>query len=222
MVVATHAGTGLKISGGKIEANGLGHSFGGTMLITDGNFLVSIGKFLTAAGLERKYFQNNDTNLTADGQIHVYTWRSNAWVSLMTLGNSSLGGTTEVASIVHPGANEYGLFVHGTSASTGSVGVDVIEDGSGSIGVRSQGETAADLDGMGNNAALVVGQVYGIRSGPRPLAGANFKSPLVLTPSSSASAPTHSADAGSFWVTSAGVLYINTNGSTTWQKVGAQ
>lgn len=46
--------------------------------------------------------------------------------------------------------------------------------------------------------------------------------PLVLVPSSSSSAPTHSALLGSLWVTSTGVLYINTSGSTTWQKVGAQ
>ena len=46
--------------------------------------------------------------------------------------------------------------------------------------------------------------------------------PLVLAPAASASAPTHTANLGSLWVTSAGVLYINTSNSTTWEKVGAQ
>jgi hypothetical protein len=46
--------------------------------------------------------------------------------------------------------------------------------------------------------------------------------PLIIEPSSSAAAPTHSAFKGALWVTSAGVLYINSSGSTTWTKVGAQ
>lgn len=48
------------------------------------------------------------------------------------------------------------------------------------------------------------------------------KSPLILDPSASASAPTHASAMGALWVTSTGVLYINTSGSTTWQKVGEQ
>ena len=51
---------------------------------------------------------------------------------------------------------------------------------------------------------------------------ASGPSPLRIVASASASAPSHSANLGSLWVTSAGVLYINTNGSTTWAKVGAQ
>jgi hypothetical protein len=47
------------------------------------------------------------------------------------------------------------------------------------------------------------------------------KAPIRLMPSMSASAPTHSADVGALWVTSAGVLYICT-GTTNWTKVGAQ
>lgn len=48
--------------------------------------------------------------------------------------------------------------------------------------------------------------------------------PIRLIPSTEAttSAPTHSAGLGTLWVTTDGVLYINTNGSTTWGKVGAQ
>jgi hypothetical protein len=46
--------------------------------------------------------------------------------------------------------------------------------------------------------------------------------PIVIAANASASAPTHSATKGTLYVTSAGVLYINTDGSTTWAKVGAQ
>ncbi len=48
------------------------------------------------------------------------------------------------------------------------------------------------------------------------------KGPISLGASSSADAPTHSANKGTLWVTSAGILYINTDGSTTWAKVGGQ
>jgi len=50
---------------------------------------------------------------------------------------------------------------------------------------------------------------------------ADNKAPLRLQPSDSSSAPTHLADIGALWVTSAGILYIN-KGAYTWEKVGAQ
>ena len=46
--------------------------------------------------------------------------------------------------------------------------------------------------------------------------------PIVIAPNAGAGAPSHSAAKGALYVTSAGVLYINTDGSTTWAKVGAQ
>lgn len=46
--------------------------------------------------------------------------------------------------------------------------------------------------------------------------------PILLLPSVSALAPNHNAAKGSLWVTSGGVLYINTNGGVNWAKVGAQ
>ena len=55
-----------------------------------------------------------------------------------------------------------------------------------------------------------------------PNVTSNGGGPICIQAYSSASAPTHSADKGTLWVTSVGILYINTNGSTTWEKVGAQ
>src|SRR4030042_6077901 len=118
MVVATHAGTGIKIEAGKIEAWGLGHLFGGTMLVSDGVFLVSIGKYLTGSGLERKYFQNNDTNLTADGQIHIYNWDESAgWVEIVNLGES-ISGSDYRTIYVKPTAGHVGVWVESSDSSS--------------------------------------------------------------------------------------------------------
>lgn len=52
--------------------------------------------------------------------------------------------------------------------------------------------------------------------------GLSFKGTIVVPPSASALAPTHSANLGTLWATSAGILYINIDNATAWQKVGAQ
>jgi hypothetical protein len=45
--------------------------------------------------------------------------------------------------------------------------------------------------------------------------------PLQIVPGATTS-PSHPAKIGTLWVSSAGKLYINTNGSTTWAVVGSQ
>jgi hypothetical protein len=82
--------------------------------------------------------------------------------------------------------------------------------------------TGRGVQGVGNTIG-VFGQSAqeGVRCETTGGTGANA-TPLRIVASASASAPTHSAAIGSMWVTSVGVLYINTSGSTTWQKVGAQ
>ena len=52
--------------------------------------------------------------------------------------------------------------------------------------------------------------------------GGTAAGPIRLVPSSSASAPGHTAGLGTLWVTALGKLYINTNGSTTWELVSVQ
>jgi len=85
-------------------------------------------------------------------------------------------------------------------------------------GALSLGAKALDV-GSNNGIAVQVtsSSGYGVYG-----AGTLGKATVRLLPSGVTSAPTHSASKGSLWATSAGVLYINTNGSTTWQKVGAQ
>jgi hypothetical protein len=44
--------------------------------------------------------------------------------------------------------------------------------------------------------------------------------PIVLEPSTSAAAPSHSARKGTLWLTSDGSLYVNMSGSTIWTRIG--
>ncbi len=99
------------------------------------------------------------------------------------------------------------------------------------FGSQSSGNNKVAVRALSNSNTAIIGlttdglgaQLFSLNGyGARVQCGSSGKSPLCLYPSSSASAPTHTADKGSLWVTSAGVLYINTDGSTTWAKVGAQ
>jgi len=90
-----------------------------------------------------------------------------------------------------------------------------------SIGVFG---SAFSQRGSGSNDVYNVG-VRGLAANGQHNYGAWFDGgtgPVRLVASASASAPSHTAFIGTLWVTSAGVLYINTDGSTTWAKVGAQ
>jgi len=70
---------------------------------------------------------------------------------------------------------------------------------------------------------------YGILESPPNASilayGGYFKGatgPIVLEPSISPLAPSHAARKGTLWLTSAGSLYVNTSGSTTWLLIGGQ
>jgi hypothetical protein len=180
-------GAGLKITGGNIEAYGASQTFGGTIISSDGNYMVSIGKALTATGQGKRYPLNNGTNFSVDGKIHLYYWASSTWTEYAAFGGTS-GYTTNRMTILNRVDAE--VAISGYDLSTSSPGT-----GLGVRGYSSQG--------------------YG-----GSMQGAI--SPLILQASASASAPSHSAGKGSLWVTSGGVLYINTDGGTTWAKVGAQ
>jgi hypothetical protein len=205
-IMVSTPGTGFRLQDGKIEAHGLTHTFGGTMMISDGNFMVVIGKYLTATGLTKRYPWNNDTNLTADGQIHIYKWSGSAWVENSSIGLKTGGGDDRVIDVNVTGA------INGiTSTSSGGrgilgvgvVGVEGYVNGTDRVGVMGTALAGSGTDGYG-------GSFFG------------GKAPIKMNPSDSASAPSHSASKGSVWLTSACVMYVNTDGGTTWQKVGAQ
>jgi len=195
---STTAGAGLKITGGNIEAYGLAHSFGGMLMSSDGNYMACVGKYLTATGLTKRYPINNATNFTSDGRINIYRWSVNSWFGMAAIGYTSSANVTAYI----------------TARDTNGVAVlgDAINNpASGGIGVYGTG----NLYGVwGTSDSNGYGGVFGQTD--------MEKAPIVLSPSASANAPTHAAMKGSLWVTSAGVLYINTDASTTWAKVGAQ
>lgn len=103
--------------------------------------------------------------------------------------------------------DDYGIL----STSYGSHGV---------VGVSSNVSGYAGVYGGNSNSGG-----YGVKGESTNGYGGAFtggKAPLLLTPSASASAPTHSAGQGSIWLTSTCVIYVNTDGGTTWQKLGSQ
>jgi len=193
------AGMKLDVDGGKIEAYGDSHSFGGNFVSSDGNYMISTGRYLTATGLAKRYPLQNSTNFTADGQIHLYKWSVNTWVELANFGYKLTGGSDYAIGYFNAIGLSNTAAVYGAADYTTGQAVRGNHSGSG----------------MGYG-------VYGAANNGYGLFGSGGLGPIYLYPSVSASAPTHSAALGTLWVTSAGVLYINTSGSTTWGKVGAQ
>ena len=189
----TTPGAGLKITGGAIEAYGDSQTFGGTLISSDGNFMICVGKKLTGTGATKRYPLNNTTNFTQDGRFNAYEWVSSAWVAVASIGYDA--GTGSIIWVSATGTANCAI-----SASAGS---------EHTIIAHTSGGDKAGIYGDGDSNSY-----GGIFSGGR--------GPLRLSPSGLSGAPTHSAALGTLWVTSAGVLYINTSGSTTWAKVGAQ
>jgi len=114
------------------------------------------------------------------------------WVTSAWVQVASIGGASSVDYVA-------GRFL----GYNGDWGIYTSGEGVTSIGIKAYSDSG--YGGVFQSNALVTG--YG--------------GPLCINPGSSASAPSHTANAGTLWVTSAGILYINTNGST-WTKVGAQ
>jgi len=211
----TTAGAGLKIDAGKIEAYGGDHTFGGTIMSSDGNYMVLIGKQLTATGLTKRYPLNNATNMTADGQIHLYHFETTDWKELLDLGTSTFGSDVGVIGVRIRNSQvgiyaqdmtgnctygEYIILPSSVGGTAGSAGKFINLRSGESIGIEGTGK-------YGGKFSAKTGGEGG---------------PIVLAPSTDAPAPSHSAEKGTLWATSACVLYINKDGSTTWEKVGAQ
>ncbi len=106
-----------------------------------------------------------------------------------------------------------GTIVVGSSGYAAIFGNISSNSGNSRSGVLGQSGNGFGVVGFGRGSGSYGGFFGCISTGA---------SPIVISPSDSASAPTHSSAKGSLWVTSEGVLYINSSGSTTWTKVGAQ
>ncbi len=151
---------------------------------------------------------------------------------LAAIGLSSYGGSISVASF---GSMTAGNVRQGVSAlAKTAIAISAASDSN--YGVSGTSNEAYGVRGISSpgsessNAAGVYGtsfNSYGVYGFSNASYGGVFRGgasrgPILLEPSASASAPTHSSGKGTLWVTSAGILYINTDGSTTWAKVGAQ
>ena len=134
-------------------------------------------------------------------------------------------GTVEMICQIGINTNEItaGTVLTVGTANTNKNGIHAVTNGTNSpIVANSWGVNS----GYYASAIMATGRYgYGIDARQGGFVGMVWtdlgKAPIRLRPSTSSSAPTHEAEVGALWVTSAGVLYIN-KGSTTWEKVGAQ
>jgi hypothetical protein len=203
--------TAAKITAGAISTDKLDVV---NMVANDGSYLVSVGWYLNS--LTTQYPSPTSGLFTADGRIHGYRWDGSNWVEYLSIGDTGsnvIGVLSQIA-----GRNGFAVTVHGASADAilGACNSDATDG----IGVRGVSDSGTGYGVWGESNGNI--GVYGYGGAGY---GGHFnggKAPLVLYPSASASAPSHTAAKGSLWVTSAGVLYINTDGGTTWAKVGAQ
>ena len=159
-----------------------------------------------------------ELNPSGDNELHFYGVRSPGESPLVveelaTIGINAAGGDYTIQLL--GSANNTNICTFGTSNSVFDAAY-YINSGQGN-GITGQNTySGGGAPGAGVNGTSVNGY------GGSFSCNSTGKSPLILAASASASAPTHSAGKGSLWVTSDGILYINTNGSTTWAKVGAQ
>jgi len=168
---------------------------------------------------EMRFFgDRGDATIEELATIGVKTIGSDNTVGAFGTLNSSLAGLMTFSD------SSYGIYAQSnTSAavraiSSTGIGVDSV---STSIAVRGTNTALAfglAILGKCNNGVAIRGESLNEYGGEFQ----GGTSPLRLTASISGAAPLHTANKGSLWVTSGGVLYINTNGLTTWQKVGAQ
>jgi hypothetical protein len=190
---------------------------GGVLVYVAGSWAIGVGVYLST-------LTNNPptaTDCTSDGQLHVYTWTGSAWETVATVGDT----TARDAAHEFLGQGSGSVYIDENNVSGSWPALEVIKTGNGPA-INSTNDTVGVIDAEctgtgGTNAEYGIWAKgsYGMLAVHR---AEGVGGPLNLLPSSSASAPSHSADKGTLWVTSSGVLYINTSGSTTWGKVGAQ
>ena len=180
----------------------------------DGTSITILGDIKTAASGERLEF------LTSDNKLHFYDSGGTERITIgATIVNTSYNSHIAVNNALDGMGDYSGIFsarsgTHNTaSASKTSYGVEGWAFGTPS---------------SGNNPLYNYG-VYGTAYGGDYNYGGYFENggsttggPIRLGVANNTNDPSHTAAKGTLWVTSAGILWINTNGGTTWGKVGAQ
>lgn len=196
-------------------------TYSGALNAATGTFLGNLQSGSYKTSVTGKRVEINPSN---DNEIHFYGDRGDTTIEeLATIGIKTSGsdavigyfGTTSVGNsrIALYGNSYSGIAIVGVSTSTRGVwGFSTSSNGVQGTSTSGNGVYGISSSGIGVIAS----------SGTYGMSTTGSTSPLRLVPSAVAAAPTHSALAGSLWVTSTGVLYINATGGTTWQKVGAQ
>ena len=175
----------------------------------DGTGITLVGDFKTGLSGERLEF------LTSDNKLHFYNSDSDEQVVI----GSTSAATGMTLNYLHNAEtardeNVSPLLIYLEGSTLGTTGR--YNRGVAVLVTSTRSSGSLDIINYG---------IHCIVSGAQKNYGGCFEGstgPIVLEPGSSSSAPSHSAKKGTLWVTSAGVLYINTNGSTTWAKVGGQ
>lgn len=185
----------------------------------DGTNLEIVGGLKTATGTGQR-FEVTD----ADNEAHFYADRGDGTVEeLATIGISAVGADNVIGLFGTANSSRVAGYFRGNKS--GEV-LSVVNASSSSaaralyaISASGFGVTGLTSSGFGVYGQTGGGGGYGVYA---ENTSTSSGAPLVVVASISAAVPSHTAAKGSLWVTSGGVLYINTNGSTTWQKVGAQ
>lgn len=169
----------------------------GILKITDGSTCrASFGGAIDSTVRDgRAYFYEKDAGMSD--------------VEIVILGAATAGYVAKFDGSVVP---KGGIRVYSGSASYPGINVSNTSTG---CGVYSHKTGAASVSGNDIRIAGVGGTGYGGFFQGNP-------APVCLYPDVNTSAPVHTANKGSLWVTSEGKLYINIAGSTAWQLVGSQ
>jgi hypothetical protein len=151
-----------------------------------------------------------------DGMSHWYAPGAPP-TEVAAIGYSTIGSDTYIGKFLGATAAKYGG-LYATGLTMGVFGSAANAYGTGVTGLASA------ANGTGVYAS---GGLYGVYGTSGAAYGGYFRTggittnsaPICIEASTSTSAPTHTANKGSLWVTSAGVMYININGGTDWRRV---
>ena len=173
---------------------------------SEGSFTYINGDSITSGTITGRTLQTaaSGKRFVIDSTIGEAKFYDTDGTELASIGLKNLGGDIIIGAFGHMTSGNSKIGLGGQSYS----GNGVEGHSYSAIGVNCSSYTGKALTAEGN---------YGYGAW---LSGAT--APLQLSRGATTSAPTHAAGIGSVWLTSNCVMYVNTNGSTAWQKVGAQ
>lgn len=216
-------------SGGTARVNG--KTYTDNVVLTDASGLPTSGAILISDDyMVRSVSYTSKSGNTLTGCSFTVPFSTNALVSLGDGQNLIMSSISSEIIAIDGGKVVGSLGSRGTDGVLGKFGHSSYDKATPLLLANNSGALATALIQNYSTAATAKSLVLETRGGygvsvENNAVGGGMVSPLYLWPSSSAAAPTHSARAGSFWLTSDCVVYINKSSpspGTTWQKVGAQ